>query len=111
MCAPASPDSSLQLLASETIDVGIEVLYCTPDLRAELLTGLMATHGSGNMSVAETRLLFACLKRFSSAEGVLALIPKPAPTPAPAAADAAASGTSADGAGAGAGGCNVPTFV
>jgi hypothetical protein len=71
--------SEVQLLAATVIDVGMEVLYSTADLRADLLSSLLARHATSTLSHAESKLLTRCLKRFTTPAGVTSLIPKPGP--------------------------------
>ncbi len=71
----------VQLLAAQAIDAGMEVLHSTPDLRADLLSALIAQHSAAGsaMSLPEATLLASCLRRFTTPAGVLGLVPRKSP--------------------------------
>lgn len=79
-------DRELQFEAVRVVGDGLEVLYGSMQLRAELLSSLISRHGgedltSGrdeadeHLSGAHAELLVRCLRHFSSPSGVVSLLP------------------------------------
>ena len=98
-------DRELQLEAVRVVGDGLEVLYGSMQLRAELLSSLIARYDRGvaagddeegqeHLSGAHAALLERCLRHFSSPSGVVSLLP-PARGDAEASAAAAGSQTMA----------------